>query len=89
MFGKKKIIEQRDRMIAYKKTFNSEHGKIVLIDLINRNYVINTHRNRPDKDHCEGQRDAVLQILHNLRITAEQLDEMLKTGNIEIQGENE
>jgi hypothetical protein len=67
--------EHRDLVIAYKRIFNSQDGKLVLFDIMNRNYVLNTHGGDAFK---EGRRAAILEILQSANISIEKLDEFLK-----------
>ena len=65
---------QRQKIILYKKVFNSRDGKEVLLDLINRNYVLQT---TGGDDLKEGRRAAVLDILHLTKISLKSFDELL------------
>lgn len=71
--------EYKDRMVAYKRTFDPSHGKEVLIDLMNRFHVLNAHKGEP---YQEGQRSVVLEILKNCHIDLKRLDEILSKGEI-------
>lgn len=78
IFGKK-AVEQRDKIIAYKKTFGSTEGKTVLFDLINRYHVLNSHKGDP---FAEGQRSVVLEILHQRGVNLEEFNKLLE-GELE------
>ena len=67
--------EQRDLLIAYKKTFGTVEGKAVLHDLMNQFYVLHGHGGDPIS---EGKREAVLHIMRKCKIKIEQFDKMLE-----------
>ena len=65
---------QRQKIILYKKVFGSKDGKEVLLDLINRNYVLQSTGGDSIK---EGRRSAVLDIIHLSKISLKSFDELL------------
>lgn len=80
IFGKSKVdkeaeIEQRNRIIAYKRVFGGEEGRSVLFHILNRNFVLNSHKGDA---FSEGRRAAALDILTMCNINIEQFDAMLK-----------
>lgn len=76
MFRKnEKVVEQRDRIIAYKNVFNSSEGRAVLLDLMNKFHVIHTHGGDPYK---EGQRSVVLEIMYQSSINLVEFDKLMK-----------
>lgn len=78
--GKKREIEQRDRIIQYKRVFGSTEGKAVLFDLMNKYHVLNSHGGDALK---EGQRSVVLGILSQCSINLDEFDKMMKGENAE------
>jgi predicted DNA-binding ArsR family transcriptional regulator len=65
MFGKRKQYAeaqdaQRNRIILYKRVFGSPEGKEVLVDLMDRFYIVQEHDGSPGR---EGQRSVVLHIM--------------------------
>lgn len=75
MFFKDKAREQRDKIILYKKVFNSPEGREILFDLMNKFHLLNSHKGDP---FAEGQRSVVLAILQQTRINLKEFDELLK-----------
>jgi hypothetical protein len=80
IFGKKGQAEdahiaQRNRMITYKRVFGTPEGKEVLMDLMNRNFILNGHKGDP---HSEGRRACVLDIIYECKIDVAQFDSMMK-----------
>lgn len=65
----------RDLVIQYKRVFGTEEGKAVLMDLMNRFHILNTHSGDALK---EGQRSVVLHILSQTSVNLAALDQMLK-----------
>lgn len=65
----------RQKMIAYKQTFGSAQGREVLIDLMNRYYVLTSHNG---KKREEGQRSVVLDIMTRANVDMVQFDKLLK-----------
>lgn len=69
----------RQRIIDYKKTFESEHGKEVLRDLINQFHIFNPMPTDMTKlAYMEGQRSVVLSIIHKTKINLDDFDRLLK-----------
>lgn len=75
IFGGKKAQEQRERIISYKRVFGTPEGKAVLLDLMDRNYVLDEHGADPIK---EGRRAVVLEIIADCRINLAEFDKLLK-----------
>lgn len=65
----------RDRVIAYKAAFSSEQGRKVLLDMMNKFHVLNSHEGDA---FAEGQRSVVLHILHQSKINLAEFDKMLE-----------
>lgn len=74
MFGKKQQ-EQREKIIAYKRTFGTPEGKTVLFDLMNKYHVLNGHKG---DIHKEGERSVVLGIMYMCNINMEEFDRLMK-----------
>lgn len=74
IFGKK-AQEQRDRIIAYKRTFGDQEGKNVLFHLMNRFHILNSHKG---DEFAEGQRSVVLEILSQCNINLAEFDRLMK-----------
>lgn len=68
------VVEQRQRIINYKKVFGSDAGKAVLFDLMNRFHVLNEHGGDPFK---EGQRSVALHIFKKCKIDLKEFDKLL------------
>lgn len=69
----------RNRIVDYKQTFESVHGKEVLRDLINTYHILNPMSSDLTKlAYMEGQRSVVLAILHKTKINLEEFDRLLK-----------
>lgn len=75
MFFRKRSDNQRDLMVAYKQTFSSGQGREVLLDLMNRFHILQSHNGDL---HKEGQRSVVLDILNRCHINLEEYDKLLK-----------
>ena len=73
----KKEISQRDMIVFYKNTFNSQAGKHVLFDLMNKYHILGTHRGDVFK---EGQRSVVLTIMKSAKIDLAEFDKLLTEG---------
>ncbi len=74
IFGKKEKV-QRDLIVQYKRTFGSTEGKAVLLDIMNRNFILNSHKGDP---FMEGRRAAILDIMSMANINMEAYDKLLK-----------
>ena len=80
MFLKRKRLadkgeDDRQRILAYKKTFGTPEGKEVLFDLLNRYHILNSHGGDPLK---EGQRTVALHILSQCHVDLAQFDKLLR-----------
>jgi hypothetical protein len=68
---------QVDLIKAYNEVFNSEHGQIVLFDLMDRSYLLRpTHDEGNDIVHShknEGKRELMLEILTKVETNSLQL----------------
>lgn len=64
----------RDKIILYKRVFGSKEGKEVLMDLMNRNFMLASTRGDQLK---EGRRNAILDIIHLSKISLKSFDELL------------
>jgi hypothetical protein len=69
--------EQRQKVIAYKNFFDTDSGKVVLSDLMNRFHMLNP---LPDTNvyRAEGSREVVLYILKQTNTDVKRLDKILK-----------
>jgi len=76
MKTEKKDKESLDLLLAYRNTFGTEKGKVVLNDLIRR-FVLrpNMHDNPNRLAFNEGERNVVLMILTTLNINEDDLRE--------------
>lgn len=76
LFRKKKL----DDVIYYQQLFASVEGKIVLADLIKKNFVLsNTFNEDPYKSAFnQGKRDAINEIISILNVDVDEVVEMLK-----------
>ncbi len=73
------LQDQRQRIINYKKFFGEEHGRTVMLDLMNRFYISTPETT----DHLAmaraiGRRDVVEYLLTRANVSMEQLDKILK-----------
>lgn len=66
-----KEMEQGDKIVAYKHAFNTEHGKIVRNDLMDKFHFLRPHKG--EDAFAEGQRSVVLYILEQLYIKPEDI----------------
>ena len=88
MFGKSKRSaeeQRRDMIINYQRTFQSEHGKKVLHDLMKSSLMITTtFDDDPYRTAFnEGQRALVMRILLTINVDPNQMEELLKMGQSE------
>ena len=74
IFGKK-AQEQRDKIISYKRVFDSPEGKQVLFDLMNKFHILNSHGGDTIQ---EGQRSVVLWIMQQCNINLAEFDRLMK-----------
>ena len=70
-----KAEDDRQKMILYEKLFSSSDGHEVLLDLMNRFHVLNSHGGDNLK---EGQRSVVLDIMARASVDLVQFDKLLK-----------
>lgn len=63
-----------DTIKCYQKVFNTPEGKIVLMDLMNKNYILNSHKGEP---LAEGRRAAILDIMHFCNINISEFNKLL------------
>lgn len=75
-----KVEADRQKAILYKRLFGSPEGKEVLIDLMNRFYVLNP---LPFTDalllaRAEGHRVVILDLLSRAHVNIEELDKLLR-----------
>lgn len=78
---KQGLEEQRQKIINYKKFFGEDHGRAVMLDLMNKFYVLTPLPETTDVlafARAEGQRDVVLDLLRRANVSLEQLDKILK-----------
>lgn len=73
-------IEQRQKIIDYKTAFGTEFGKRVFMDILNRNFVLNTHKGDA---FSEGRRAAALDIMQMCQINLAEFDRLTKEGDFE------
>ena len=80
----KKNIKQDVILNCYQKVFNCNEGEIVLHDLVNRSFLLQSN-NYSDKDlrYIEGRRSIVLEIFNLLEFDEEKMNE-IKEDNEEI-----
>lgn len=74
-----------DTIAAYQKLFNSDEGKIVLLDLIKSCNVLNTTYSTDSHEtaYREGERSVVLRILKTINTDPARVMELMKLGNQE------
>lgn len=78
---KKGLEDQRQRIINFKKFFGEDHGKSVMIDLMNKFHVLGDLPRLPDGSIdpvAEGHRQVVVYLLKRANVSVEQLDRILK-----------
>lgn len=78
---KRRLEDQRQKAIAFKKFFGTDEGKEVMTDLMNKFYVLNSLPRLPDgrvDPVAEGQRDVVLYLLNRANVDVATLDRILK-----------
>ena len=83
LLDEKNLTEQRQKIIAFKKFFGEEHGRSVMLDLMNRFYVLQELPETSDPmamARAEGSRDVVLYLLKRANTDVAKLDEIMK-GN--------
>lgn len=81
-------ITKREFVKAYKETFSTEAGQIVLADMVKRGRVLSpfpmNKRNAGDMDFCEGQRQFVLATLSLVNYDLSKLDELIEQFKTEV-----
>ena len=82
MFIKRKRPEDkadadRQLMIAYKRTFESEHGRVVLLDMINRHYFLQSHGDG-NAEREKGKRIVVEDVMGRVFTKVEDFERLLK-----------
>lgn len=65
----------RQLSILYKQTFGTEQGRQVLLDLMDRFHILNTHKG---DTFAEGQRSAILHIMNMTNLNLKSLNELAK-----------
>lgn len=73
--------EQRQKLISYKKFFGEPHMREVMLDLMNKYYVLTKLPETTDLitlARAEGKREVVLDLLTRANVSMEQLDKLLK-----------
>lgn len=71
----------RQKVIAFKRFFGSEHGREVMLDLMNKYYMLNPIPKLDsefERGRCEGGRDAVLYILSLAQTDLAHLEKIIK-----------
>ena len=77
----KDLEAQRQKAINFKKYFGSDDGREVMLDIMNKYYVLSPLPRLADghvDEVAEGQREVVLYILNRANVTMEDLDRILK-----------
>lgn len=77
--SKAKAEAQRQKMIVYRRVFGTPEGREVLTDLMNENYILNSHGGDPLK---EGARLAVLNILKLVNFDVNEFDKLTKGESV-------
>lgn len=73
--------KKRELAIAYKRTFNTPHGKQVLLDLMRQAHALGPTYVRGDSHHTafqEGERNLVSFIFTRLNVDMEKLAQFAK-----------
>ena len=70
--------KRRQLVIVYKQAFVTSQGKEVLLDLMNRFHMLNSHKGEA---FAEGQRSVVLHIIREMNIDMDALDKLMKGGS--------
>lgn len=77
------LADQRERVVNFKKFFGEEHGRSVMLDLMNKFHILTPLPDTSDPlalARAEGKRDVVLYLLERANTDMAQLDEIMK-GN--------
>lgn len=64
----------RQKILLYKRVFGSRDGREVLLDLMNKNYVLNETGGDVLK---EGKRACVLEIMHLSKLNLREFDKLM------------
>ena len=77
---REKVLEdQRQKALNFKKFFGAEHGKEVMLDLMNKFYLGTPETESPIvMARAAGRRDVVEYLLNRANVSMEQLDRILK-----------
>lgn len=73
--SKRDALEQRERILQYRRVFGSEEGQMILRDLMNNFHILNSHKGDMFK---EGQRSVVLHILNQNNVDINEYDKLIK-----------
>ena len=68
------VTRQRDLIIAYKRVFGGD--KAVILDLMNRFHMLNTHKGDA---FMEGQRSVVCHILSKAKVSLKDFDKLISS----------
>lgn len=84
MAEKSALSKQKQRVQDYMITFNSEHGKKVLHDMMTRFGMLRSSFIKGDSHEMafmEGQRNVLLFIMHQMKIDMDALNKMIDEGD--------
>ena len=74
-----KGADDRQKAILYKKVFGTDEGREVLLDLMNRNNILNPILSKgQDADRAEGARAVVCDIAMRANLDLAHFDKLLK-----------
>lgn len=79
-------LEEAQRLLDYRQTFGTDHGKRVLADILRRARVVQSSYAGADTHataFAEGRRRVGLEIIETINRDPEAVDLMLRTGQIE------
>jgi DNA-binding GntR family transcriptional regulator len=76
---RKRIVRTQD----YHQTFTSEHGNRVLLDMMNRHYVLSScfSSDALEMARREGERNVILRIMQSLKADPEQLAKLIREAD--------
>lgn len=80
---KQNLEDQRQRIINFKRFFGEDHGRAVMLDIMNKFHILTPLPKTAEPmelARAEGQREVVLYLLSRANMSVERLDEILK-GN--------
>lgn len=82
----KKKLDQKKYIQLYKEAFETEAGKVVLADLVDKFRLLRPFPIKADKDllFCEGQRQVVLYILNIIGYDLSKLEELMSKYSTEV-----